>query len=211
MLPVLTGALCTRFPQVSVEALSMTEHDIQRKLLELEIDVGLTLLTTALVPNLQVMPLLYTENYTFLSPTDGPLSDQPSVSWADVAGVPLCLLKKTIRTREIIDRQFAAAGCSPTPQIETDSILSLCAHVGSGHWSTVLPRSYLHPFGPPRGTVAIPLRNATETEKVGIVVFDREPLPPVLRAFLAIAEEAQILAELRRLNDAVDLGDSGTD
>jgi DNA-binding transcriptional LysR family regulator len=204
MLPVLTGALCTRFPLVSIEALSLTEHDIQRKLLDLELDVGLTLLSTGLVPNIRATRVLYTENYTFLTPSDGPMSGRPLVTWEDVAGMPLALLKKNIRTREIIDRQFAAAGCSPTPQIETDSILSLCAHVGSGHWSTVLPRSYLHPFGPPRGTTAIPLPNSASTEEVGVVVYDRELLPPVLQAFLSITEEVEILHELRRLNDPAD-------
>jgi hypothetical protein len=65
----------------------------------------------------------------------------------------------------------------------------------------VLPKSYLNPFGPPRGTVAIALKDSSEREKVGLVVLDRDPLPPLVQAFLGIAEEVQILSELRRLNN----------
>ncbi len=201
MLPLLTSVLCARYPQVSIEALSLTEIDIQRRLLDFDLDIGFTLLSTVVLPNLRVTPALYTESYAFLTPDGGPFSDRASISWAEAASVPLCLLKKNIRTRQIIDRQFTAVGCEPKPQIETDSILALCSHVCSGHWSTVLPKSYLNPFGPPRGTVAIALKDSSEREKVGLVVLDRDPLPPLVQAFLGIAEEVQILSELRRLNN----------
>jgi DNA-binding transcriptional LysR family regulator len=201
MVPLLTGPLCSRYPNISIEALSLTESDIQRKLVEFELDIGFTLLSRIDMPNLRVTPPLYTESYVFLTPRDSHFSDRTSISWSEAASVPLCLLKKTIHTRQIIDRIFAAVNCEPTPQMETDSILALCSHVCSGHWSTILPKSYLHPFGPPRGTIAITLKDSTEGEKVGLVMIDRDPLPPLVQALLKVSEEVHILAELRKLNE----------
>jgi DNA-binding transcriptional LysR family regulator len=210
MLPLLTAPLCSRYPNISIEALSLTESDIQRKLVEFELDIGFTLLSRIVMPNLRVTPPLYAESYVFLTPRDGYFAGRTSISWTEAASVPLCMLKKTIHTRQIIDRLFATVDCEPTPQIETDSILGLCSHVCSGQWSTILPKSYLHPFGPPRGTVAIALKDSTESEKVGLVMIDRDPLPPLVQALLDVSKEVHILEELRKLNEvpANELGEA---
>ncbi|GAA4334021.1 LysR family transcriptional regulator [Pigmentiphaga soli] len=199
LLPLLTGPLCSRHPDISIEALSLTESDIQKQLVEFELDLGFTMLSGINLPNLRVTAPLFTERYVFLTPAHHPLAQRASVTLNEVAAAPLCLLKRTIHTRRVIDRLFAAAYCEPSPQIETDSILALCAHVRSGHWSTILPEGCLHPFGALPGTAAIPLRDAAGTEQVGLAMIDRSPLPPLVQAMLTVAADVRIADQLRQL------------
>jgi len=201
MLPVLTGPLCKNSPNISIEALSMPESEIERMLAEFELDIGFTLLNRVSLPNLRTTQPLYSESYVFLTPISGAYANYTSISWKEAAKAPLALLKDTIHTRQAINREFAAVNCEPHPQVETDSILSLCSHVCSGQWSTILPKSYLHPFGPPQGTIALTLRDSKEVEPVGLIMLDRQPLPPVVQALLNVAQEKQVLTELRKLNE----------
>ncbi|WP_397476074.1 LysR family transcriptional regulator [Pusillimonas sp.] len=201
MLPLLTGPLCKSSPNISIEALSMPESEIERMLVEFELDIGFTLLNRVSLPNLRTTQPLYYESYVFLTPNDGAYANFTSISWKEAANNPLALLKDTIHTRQAINREFAAVNCDPTPQVETDSILSLCSHVCSGNWSTILPKSYLHPFGPPQGTVALTLKDSKEVEPVGLIMLDRQPLPPVIQAMIDVSQDQHVLTELRKLNE----------
>jgi len=201
MLPQLTGPLCKSSPNISIEALSMPESEIERMLVEFELDIGFTLLNRVSLPNLRTTKPLYYESYVFLTPINGVYANFTSISWKEAASSPLALLKDTIHTRQAINREFAAVNCTPAPQVETDSILSLCSHVCSGNWSTILPKSYLHPFGPPQGTVALTLMDSKEVEPVGLIMLDRQPLPPVIQALLDVSQEPEVLTELRKLNE----------
>jgi len=201
MLPLLTRPLCMRFPNISIEALSLTESEIERKIVEFELDIGFTLLNRVSLPNLRTTEPLYAESYVFLTPNDGKYADYKSISWQEAATSSLALLKDTIHTRQVINREFSAVNCKPNPQVETDSILSLCSHVCSGQWSTILPKSYLHPFGPPQGTIALTFTNSKKAEPVGLVMIDREPMPPLIQALLDVSNEQHVLNELRKLNE----------
>jgi hypothetical protein len=52
---------------------------------------------------------------------------------------------------------FSKVGAGVTAMLETNSIVSILAHVGSGHWSSIVPRSVLEQVGTPPGVVAIEL------------------------------------------------------
>ncbi len=69
----------------------------------LEIDAGITYLENEPLGRVSAVPL-YRERYRLLISADAPLGNRDSVTWAEVAQVPLCLLTPDMQNRRIIDR-----------------------------------------------------------------------------------------------------------
>jgi DNA-binding transcriptional LysR family regulator len=205
LLPILTGRLCRKHPAISVEAITLTDSQIVQALADFEIDAGLIAVDSVAGTNLRVVAPLYKERYVFLTPCDGPFAERKSLSWAEAASAPLCLLSRDMQTRHIIDRLFEQAHCAPMAQIETNSILANCAHVCSGYWATIMPEAFLYPFGAPRGTVAVPLVDPAGVQEIGLALVDREPTPPLVRTLLAAADEIDIPTELAIASEVEEL------
>lgn len=91
-----------------------------------------------------------------------------------------------------IDAVFARVGAAVTPMLETNSIISILAHAGSGHWSSVVPRSVLEQVGTPPRVIAIELVEPSVDWATGLVTLAREPQAPMVAALIA---EAKALAE----------------
>jgi hypothetical protein len=83
--------------------------------------------------------------------------------------------------------------------VETNSVMTLCSHIRIGAWSSVFPHNFLWVFGTPPGMLALPLVAPVQTHEVGLVVPDREPLAPVVRALEAVARLTRMNAEFESL------------
>ncbi len=95
------------------------------------------------------MPL-YRERYRLLTSADAPLGNRDSVTWAEVAQVPLCLLTPDMQNRRIIDRLLESAGSEARPTLESDSMILLYSHVRTGRWASVMPAQLADDAGPHR-------------------------------------------------------------
>jgi hypothetical protein len=60
---------------------------------------------------------------------DRPVVEQETITWGEASALPLCLLDRRMRHRQLIDAAFAAAGVVPRPRVETDAVLSVLSHV----------------------------------------------------------------------------------
>ncbi len=105
-----------------------------------------------------------------------------------------------MQNRKTIDGVFAKVmrsgipgdGAGVAPMLETNSIISILAHVGSGHWSSIVPRSVLEQIGTPPHVIAIELVEPSVDWATGLVTLAREPQAPMVAALIA---EAKALAE----------------
>jgi DNA-binding transcriptional LysR family regulator len=97
-----------------------------------------------------------------------------------------------MQNRKTIDAVFSRVGADVTANLETNSIVSILAHVGSGHWSSIVPRAVLEQVGTPPGVIAIELVEPAVDWATGLVTLPREPQPPMVAALIA---EAGALAE----------------
>jgi DNA-binding transcriptional LysR family regulator len=61
----------------------------------------------------------------------------------------MCLLNKGMHGRRLIDDALAALDLAATPQLETDSAVTLLAHVGTGRWASIIPQTWLRSLAPP--------------------------------------------------------------
>lgn len=75
--------------------------------------------------------------------------------------------------------------------------MSLCAHVCSGYWSTVMPHAFLYPFGVPRGTKAVAIEGPKGSQELCLATMHVTPLAPLVRDFFQIANDTDIVGDIR--------------
>ena len=174
-------ALRDHHPEVELTVLSQSSIEILRNLEDFSI--GLTYLDNEPIEGMR-SEAIYMERYCLLVRADYPLVRASSVSWADAAKEPLCLLTPDMQNRRIIDRAFRAANCTPVPRLETNSVINLCANVHLMGLVSVIPEYFLDIMGPISDVRAVPLTDPLVEHSVGLVAVDRDPVSPlVLAAF----------------------------
>ena len=139
------------------------------------------------------MPL-YRERYRLLTSSDAPLGNRDSVTWAEVAQVPLCLLTPDMQNRRIIDRLLKSAGSEARPTLESDSMILLYSHVRTGRWASVMPAKIADTLGLTDTIRAIPITQPEAVQTIGLVVPSREPMTPITAAL--VAEARRVAASL---------------
>lgn len=174
-------------PNVRFNVQSCTSAELLQRLMNAEIDAGITYLDSEPVAKTRIVPL-YDERYYLLTAKDAPLGDREQVSWAEIAAIPLCLLTPDMQNRRIIDRLLAQAGGAIMPVLESNSILVLVSHVKTRRWACVLPEKLVGVFGLEDELTAIPIVQPEEVHKVGLVIAERSPLSPLTAALLALVE-----------------------
>ena len=138
MVASLTTPFRMRHPNVQFTILSRTSIEVLAELENLEIDAGVTYLDNEPLGRVNAVPL-YREHYRLLTSSDAPLGNRATVTWAEVAKVPLCLLTPDMQNRRIIDELLRGAGGTPQPTLESNSMIVLFAHVRTGRWASVMP------------------------------------------------------------------------
>jgi DNA-binding transcriptional LysR family regulator len=191
MTAMLTTPYRARHPNVRFTIFSRTSAEILSALENLEIDAGLTYLDDEPIGNVSTVPI-YLESYRLLTSAESPLGQRESVTWAEVGGIPLCLLTPNMQNRRILDKLLAAAGHKPEPTLESDSMIALYAHVRTGRWASIMPARLVDMLGLTEQVRAIPVIEPSETHTIGLVVLKRDPTTPLITALLS---ECRLLAK----------------
>ena len=190
MVASLTTPFRARHPNVQFTILSRTSIEVLAELDNLEIDAGITYLDNEPLGRVNTIPL-YPERYRLLTSTGAPLGERTSVTWAEVAQVPLCLLTPDMQNRRIINRLLNRTGAESRPMLESDSMIVLFSHVRTGKWASVMPAKLAETLGLTQTLRAIPIVEPDEVHTIGLVIPQREPMTPLTAALVA---EAQRLA-----------------
>nr|WP_296765731.1 LysR family transcriptional regulator [Rhodococcus sp. (in: high G+C Gram-positive bacteria)] len=165
----LTGPLCLRHPLVTVNlSEDLPSAEITGRLDRFELDGGITYLDPDIDARYRTFPL-YREHYELLTSENSGVATGSTVSWREAATLPMCTLPSMMRGRRILDEFFANDGATHTPQIETDSIASLYAHVKTGQWAAVIPRVWRQVFGEPAGVRCTPLDSDLDAPVIGLI------------------------------------------
>ena len=145
-----------RHPGIELTILSQSSIEILRHLEDFSIDVGLTYLDNEPIEGMRA-EAIYMERYCLLVRADHEMADASSVTWADAARQPLCLLTSDMQNRRIVDRAFRAANSAPIPRLETNSVINLCANVRLMGLASIIPEYFLDVLGPIFDVRAVPL------------------------------------------------------
>jgi DNA-binding transcriptional LysR family regulator len=183
MVAHITAPFSARFPAVSLTVLSLTSQEIQQRIDNFELDVGLTYLDNEPLERVISKPI-YQEAYVLLVREDSAIAGRQEITWEEAAKLKLCLLTSDMQNRRIIDGIFRSIGEAPVPAMETNSIFNLCSHAGLLGISAIVSRQLLEFFGLPFGTRALPLVQPDAQRTIGLIVADRQPVAPLARNLL---------------------------
>ncbi|WP_312797763.1 LysR family transcriptional regulator [Tianweitania sp.] len=189
MVARLTTPFRERHPHVTFSILSRTSVEVLADLDHLEADAGLTYVDNEPLGRVSTLPL-YSERYQLITAFNTMFADRDSVSWAEVATLPLCLMTPEMQNRRIINKHLTEAGVEPSATMESNSTIALLSHVLTGKWASVMPFD-LALLGLSSTLRAIPITEPDVSHRIGLVVPKREPHTPLVAALL---QEARLLA-----------------
>jgi DNA-binding transcriptional LysR family regulator len=187
MVAALTTPYRERHPNVQFTIYSRNSIEVLDLLENLEIDAGITYVENEPLGRVSTVPL-YRERYRLLTSADAPLGNRDSVTWAEIAQVPLCLLTPDMQNRRIIDRLLKSAGGESRPTLESDSMILLFSHVRTGRWASVMPARLAETLGLTDTIRAIPITQQEAVQTIGLVVPAREPMMPITAALVEAAK-----------------------
>jgi DNA-binding transcriptional LysR family regulator len=194
MVATLTTPYRERHPNVQFTIYSRNSLEVLELLENIEIDAGITYVENEPLGRVNTVPL-YHERYRLLTSADAPLGTRDSVTWAEVAQVPLCLLTPDMQNRRIIDRLLRSAGGDSRPTLESDSMILLFSHVRTGRWASVMPARLAETLGLTETLRAIPITDPEAVQTIGLVVPSREPMTPLTAALVAEARRVAALLD----------------
>jgi len=183
--PLVTARFRERHPRMRVRLLSMSSRQIAHGLEHGEIEAGLTYLDNEPLERVDTVPL-WREQYRLVAPAGSEFGE--TVTWAQAAALPLCLLTPDMQHRRIVDGAFAAAGATPQPAVETNSVSTLVAHARAG-LPGVTAHTWLEANPLPEDLRAIPLVAPAIEHTIGLVTSTAIERTPV------IAELVNLLGE----------------
>ena len=186
MVAALTTPYREKHPNVQFTIYSRTSIEVLDLLDNLEIDAGITYVENEPLGRVSMVPL-YREHYRLLTSADAPLGNRDTVTWSEVAQVPLCLLTPDMQNRRIIDRLLKGAGGQSRPTLKSNSMILLYSHVRTGRWASVMPAKIADTLGLTDTIRAIPITQPKAVQTIGLVVPQREPMTPITAALVAEA------------------------
>ena len=184
---LLTESFCGVHPLVRVQIDGgLPSLEIGRRLERFELDAGIIYLSEQDTTELTAIPL-YRERMVLVTSEDLLPVHVEELSWQEVTVLPLCLLKDTLRGRQSVDRVLAAQGLCVRPQVETDSISAMYAHVRTGRWAALVPHPWDYSFPRPAGLREVPISGEAVYSDVGLVTSAVAPGSILGRAFATAA------------------------
>ena len=193
---LLTDPFCAEHPLVNVHLeTSLRSTEIVDRIRRFELDAGLLYPDDQDVSDLLVHPL-YEEQHVLVANGELVAGYADTISWSDALELPMCLLNEGMRGRQLIDAALAAHDLKLTPRLETDSFVSLLAHVGTGRWACIIPQTWLRTLRPPGGARVLRLEAPCLRASIALVTSAAEPGPVLARALRRTAHNADVAGTL---------------
>jgi DNA-binding transcriptional LysR family regulator len=193
----ITRGLLAEHPGINLEVRSLSSDEIIAELAAFRIDAGLTYLDNEPLGRVTTTPV-YSEGYVFLT-ADPPTAE--SIRWADLDGVPLCLLTTDMQNRRIIEAALERKGAKVAAAVETDSITALISFVRAG-WPSVVSDAWLDLYGVPDGMSALPIVTPRISHSVGLVTRVTELPPPLVKALADTCVADRVASRAPRLRQS---------
>lgn len=177
----ISAILRQNHPGLAIEIQSLSSSQITRKLGDFSLDAGITYEQGDKISSLR-FEHIYHEHYVLLAPADLAPRQSGEASWAEAAKIPLCLLTRDMRNRQIVDETFAKIGINPVPVMETNAFTAALAQVASGTAATIVPESFTDGLFVKPDTVRLPLTDPVVVNSVGLLTTEQEPSVPSVDA-----------------------------
>ena len=124
-------------PHLVVQIYELTGLEIERRLLNGSLDIGISYLPPR-QPGLHGV-MLYEDELTLVIPADHPLREFKKVSMRQAAELPMLLLGEEFQIRQIWQAQLTALGRRPQVQAELNNMVGILDSLPHTKLATVLP------------------------------------------------------------------------
>lgn len=195
MIHRLTEPFQAKHPEVTFSVVSRNSLQVLSQLDNFEIDAGITYLDNEPLGRVTSVPL-YAERYTLVTAEGTPYAEREQIIWKELDGLRLCLLTSDMQNRRIINQHLANANVTVHPTLESNSMVVLLSHVGTGQWASIMPRNVARSFGFAKQIKMIPIVEPEASHIVGLVATHREPFTPLVSALLHQARSLAAQAAL---------------
>ena len=185
LFPTMSQLFQQRYPSVQLDIQFIEAGKLVQGLANFEIDIGVTNLDNPALDPFVTMAL-YEEPLYLLLPDNDWLDDSPTISWADASKLPLCLLSKSMRERQIMDETFEKVGAQCKPILESNSIFQLAFQAMAGDLATIVPKRFAHL----PNTKQKLLESPTVSQTLGLVWMHGSPVLPMTKATSGLMREA---------------------
>jgi DNA-binding transcriptional LysR family regulator len=192
---MLSVAFGERFPALQISVETADAAELLRAVRQGEIDVALTWIEDPVGEGLDSFTL-YRERLFLFTTNDAVATGERRISWAEVAKLPLCLLRSAVTHTEEIKLQ---AGAQETRIVYTDSPSVVAAHVLTGKWSTVLPQTLVSLLMRTPGLRAVAIAPPGDQQTVGFATLKCTPLPSTIHALMELAHEPEMVEKIRAM------------
>lgn len=184
-LPIAT--FCSLHPLARVKVRShLPTTELVRQLRNFELDVAIGHFDERDHSGLELIPL-YEEQCVLLVSGKQLAPASGTITWAQAAQVPLALPAPEVGFRQFIDDAFANVGTTVVPQIETDSMASLYAHVATGAWASIVPHTWFRAMPVTGALRGLRLVEPEQRTEISIAIHASAPGSCAARAFLNVA------------------------
>jgi DNA-binding transcriptional LysR family regulator len=186
------AAFCSLHPLARVKVRShFPTTELVRQLRCFELDAAIAHFDLREHSGLELVPL-YEEQCVLLVSGKQLVSSSGTITWSEAAQLPLALLAPEVGFRQFIDDAFTNAGAVVVPQIETDSMASLYAHVATGAWASVVPHTWFRAMPPTDSMRGLRLVEPEQRAPISIAIHASAPGAAAARAFLNVAVGAPL-------------------
>ncbi|MCP1199028.1 LysR family transcriptional regulator [Notoacmeibacter sp. MSK16QG-6] len=187
----LVAATRKEHPALRFRILSQTASEIEEGLARLELEAGLSYTKGLEARSLHVHPI-HTEHSCLLVHESHELASRKNVDWADVGSAAPCLLTPGMTNRAIVEERLREAGVTPSPSVDSNSIIALVTLVALGGHALVLPEQLAHAVagqGPVKRVAIKRGRGAPDDPQIALLLPNRHKLPASLVALRKAARK----------------------
>lgn len=188
----ITAAFHARQPNVTITLLSKTTSEIIRGISEHSLEAGISYEDQTPQTDF-VVQRLYEEAYVVIGREEMLGSIRTSISWRDAAQLPLVLLNREMRNRQLLDQSFATLGVTPKILAESSTLVGILSHVRQGQWCGIVPNTFAVLLGAVGGLRSLALVDPEITHPVGVQILARRPMPPLARALIDVLKSLPAL------------------
>ena len=139
LLPPILGEFITRYPGLQLRVDEMSAGEVERRLAEGSLDLGIAF-APAVLEDTELEPIL-DERLLLVVRRDHPLARRSQVRLAELAEVPLVLLAREYATRRLIEKHLADAGVVPRVVCETNTVELMRGLAAASDLAAILPES----------------------------------------------------------------------
>jgi DNA-binding transcriptional LysR family regulator len=184
-MPWVIAEFVRRHAEIRVRVHDNSAAEIADKVQSGEAEFGITIVA-ANRWDLDLKPVVK-EPFVLICPRSSPLATSPSLSWAQLEGLPLVRISAETGNRVLIDDALGARRETLAWRYEVQRVATAVSFVRAGLGCTILPQLALDAAD---GLAAIPLRSPTVTRTLGIITRKSVALKPAARELLSLVVDA---------------------